>query len=397
MGSMNEEFDRFFDTRDDITSVSDSSCDCGEEIDCDCGIVNSLPGGLGYEVWTDGPVSINERRSKFLKWMGLIEEKMTVEDPAVTSCDELEMETDRITECSGAVLGSFGSDDLSLSRRFSTSCRSNEDGESVYGTMEESFACRIRNLDDGTEFVVDEMGHDGVLRRLRQVGSGRLLTVEEFERSLGISPFVQRFMQKGIDDSFDSDVVRKQAKRRWLRRISAAACIVDRQLTSRSMNCYVDYPYWRPRAKPVKVRSYKKRSKELTALYMLQDIPAHKGSILTMKFSLDGEYLASGGEDGIVRVWQVVETERYDGFDVLDTDPSYTYLKINKFSEAVPFNVNSEKKGELNSPRKTSVIFPQKVFHILEKPIHEFYGHCGEVLDLSWSKNKVSGFVWIMS
>ncbi|KAK4761519.1 hypothetical protein SAY87_029403 [Trapa incisa] len=33
------------------------------------------------------------------------------------------------------------------------------------------------------------------------------------------------------------------------------------------------------------------------------------------------------------------------------------------------------------------VLLPSKVWHLLEKPIHEFVGHSGEVLDLSWSKN----------
>lgn len=388
MGSMSEEVDRFFDTREDISCVSDSSSDCPEDADGDYRVIDSLPGSIGYDVWISNQMSIRERRDKFLRWMGLSEEKTTTEDTGITSCDELEVETDRITQCSGAVLGSSSTDDVLSLSQSSMSCSSNDARELVNGTQEESFTFRIRNLDDGTEFVVDELGQDGMPRRLRKVGSDRLLTVEEFDKSLGMSPLVQRLMQKGVEDAFISDAASKQAKRRWLKRIGAAACFVDRQLEARSINCNGAYPYVAARVQAVKVRSYRKRSKELSSLYMLQNISAHEGSILTMKFSPDGQYLASAGEDGIVRVWQVTESERSAEFDILDNDPSYAYFKINDFSEVVPYNVNPEKNGKFKVSGKTCVIFPKKVFRLLEKPIHEFHGHFGEVLDLSWSKNK---------
>jgi hypothetical protein len=57
--------------------------------------------------------------------------------------------------------------------------------------------------------------------------------------------------------------------------------------------------------------------------------------------------------------------------------------------------VDREKKGKFKSMLTSDsacVIFPQKVFQISDKPIHEFFGHRGEVLDLSWSKDKVSSY-----
>ena len=51
-----------------------------------------------------------------------------------------------------------------------------------------------------------------------------------------------------------------------------------------------------------------KSSKDLTGLYMCHEIQAHEGSIWSIKFSADGQRLASAGEDSVVRVWQVVET-----------------------------------------------------------------------------------------
>ncbi|KAJ4950982.1 hypothetical protein NE237_027814 [Protea cynaroides] len=143
-----------------------------------------------------------------------------------------------------------------------------------------------------------------------------------------------------------------------------------------------------------RVRPYRKWSKELSALYIGQEIYAHKGSILTMKFSLDGQCLASAGEDEVVRVWQVIETERSNEDGILDIGPFprlYTSIPIILLSW-FPFLLI--KRNWVNSRflRKTSdsacVTLPPKVFRLSEKPLHEFRGHNVEVLDLSWSKDK---------
>lgn len=393
MRSVDEEEDQYFDSREDIASVSDSNSDSPENSDSECGHVDALPASVGYEVWVEDPASVRERRNKFLKWIGLSEEEMVEEDPAITSCDELEVETDRTTEHSGAVLGSSSFDDGFSSSQSSTSCWSTDARELLDGAFEENLVCRIRNLDDGTEFIVDELGQDGMLPRLRVAGSDCLLIVQEFERSLGLSPFVQRMMQRDVGNPSNLEVAGKRVNKGWLRRIGAVACIVDGQVEASSRNCIPSNSVAGTRPQTVNVRSYRKRSKEFSALYLRQDMYAHEGAILTMKFSPDGQYLASAGEDGVVRVWQVMEPERMDEFDILGTDPPHAYFKINCRGELVPLHVDREKKGKLKNMRKTSasscVIFPKRFFQILEKPVHDFHGHCGAVLDLSWSKYKV--------
>ncbi|XP_022757572.1 WD repeat-containing protein 44-like isoform X2 [Durio zibethinus] len=393
MGSLSEEEDQFFDTREDIISVSDSGSDCPENSDFEYAPpINSVPANFGFEVWIKNLSSIRERRDKFLKWMGLSVDQTVREGPSNICCDEIEVETDRIMEKSGAVLGSSSFDDGFSSSQSSMSCWSSDARELLDGALDDNFVCRIKNLDDGTEFIVDELSQDGMFRSLREVGSNHLLTIDEFERKLGLYPLVQQAMRREVKEVSSLGPERKRGKRGWLRRLGAVACIVNRQVDATHMISNDCYPYAETRIQMVRVRSYKKRLKEFSALYMGQDIQAHEGSILTMKFSPDGQYLASAGEDGIVRVWQVVESERSGNSDIHDVNPSYFYFTVNNFSELVPLHADKDKKGKSNSVKKSSdstcVIFPQKVFRILDKPIHEFRGHCGEVLDLSWSKNK---------
>ncbi|KAJ6729614.1 hypothetical protein OIU85_020516 [Salix viminalis] len=386
MEFLSEEEDQFFDTREDCPSVSDSGSESPDNLDSDFGAIGSLPGSIDYEVWIKNPGCIHERRIKFLKWMGLDVDHEGKGDPGYTSSNEVEVETDRIMEHSDAVLRSRSLDDGPSSSQSSMSSWSNDAQELLDGAMEENLVFRIGNLDNGTEFIPDELRLDDKSGRVRGVGSNRLPNVAEFERSRS-SHLARQVMRREVEDVPNLGLARKQVKMGWLRRLGAVACIVDRQVESGGDG---SYPVSGARNQIVRVKSYQKRSKEFSALYMRQDIPAHEGSILTMKFSPDGQYLASAGEDGVVRVWQVMEKERSDEFGTLDIHSSHAHFTINDLSVA-PLKVDTEKKGQFKSMRTSDpacVIFPQRVFQISDKPIHEFFGHCGDVLDLSWSKDR---------
>ncbi|OVA14741.1 WD40 repeat [Macleaya cordata] len=399
MGSCNseeEEEDRFFDTREDITSISDSGSDCPEKFDLYSSPIleNWVLGGSRYEVWIENPGSVNERRHKFLKWMGLGLDQTKKEDSDDLFGDKFSIDTDRITENGGAVLRNADFEGGFLSSRSSMSYWSNDSRDlSTERALEENFVCRIRNLDDGTEYIVDELGQDGMLSSLREVGSDRLVSFEEFQSILGLSPSVPQIMQRDADEKLTTPVeTRKRVKKSWLRRFCFLARILVKRKRGAKLKPNDSDSSSGAKVRRVRVRPFKKRSKEISALYMGQEIHAHDGSILTMKFSPEGQYLASAGEDGIVRVWQVIESERSIECEIPDIDPSCVYLRVNHFSELAPLFAAKEKLSIFKGLRKTSesacVVFPPSVIRISEKPLHEFHGHNSEILDLSWSKNK---------
>ena len=93
--------------------------------------------------------------------------------------------------------------------------------------------------------------------------------------------------------------------------------------------------------------------------YHKQD-PGSGGPIWTVEFSKDGKYLATGGKDRILRVWAVLATpedRKAFGEDENASTPQ------------------GDPQQHLSAP----------VFH--SKPLREFSGHTGDILDLSWSKN----------
>ncbi|KTW29685.1 hypothetical protein T552_00893 [Pneumocystis carinii B80] len=94
-------------------------------------------------------------------------------------------------------------------------------------------------------------------------------------------------------------------------------------------------------------------------------IPSHKpGAIWVMKFSKDGKYLATGGQDMILRVWMVIGAN-----GTLDNK------KKNQKPKTISIDEDYSAYKELPAP----VFFPD--------PVHEYVGHKLDVLDLSWSKN----------
>nr|CAB3463241.1 unnamed protein product [Digitaria exilis] len=140
----------------------------------------------------------------------------------------------------------------------------------------------------------------------------------------------------------------------------------------------------------LKVHQYGKSSKELTGLYMCQEIVAHEGSIWSIKFSADGRRLASAGEDSVVRVWQVVETSAPPSSLAMDGKsgplaPLPPAMADGSSSSIPALSKKSTTKAKSAVPEQ--VVIPDKVFALAEQPVCVLEGHKDDVLDLTWSKS----------
>lgn len=290
--------------------------------------------------------------------------------------------------------------------------------------------CMIKNLDNGKEFVVKEVREDGTWEKIKELGTGRQLTMEEFssEMCVGTSPIVQELMRRqnvedgnkeGLDLNADgsfSSASKSKKRGSWLKSIKNVASSVtgykerrssDERDTSsekggrRSSSATddsQDVSFHGP--EKVRVRQYGKSVKELTAMYKSQEIQAHNGSIWAIKFSLDGKYLASAGEDCVIHVWQVVESERKGDFLFDKSEDGNFNLLLLANGSPEPSSVSPNLEGHFEKKRRgrssvsrksvslEQILVPETVFALLEKPICSFQGHLDDVLDLSWSKSQ---------
>ncbi|BGP66361.1 hypothetical protein NBRC10512v2_007769 [Rhodotorula toruloides] len=131
-----------------------------------------------------------------------------------------------------------------------------------------------------------------------------------------------------------------------------------------------------------------------------------KNAIWTIKFSEDGKYLATGGVDGVVRVWEVLSTPEAreaalnsqtsptaDSSAATPGAPDSPTITRSGGAPATPTSTTAapglrSKKSKSNLAQTQLPKTPVCVLPVFApKPIREFKGHDADVLDLSWSKN----------
>ena len=252
---------------------------------------------------------------------------------------------------------------------------------------------RIKDLDTGKEFVVDaETSGDTGVRSLVQLDTGEELTMAEFEKNIGLQSPLMREMNKREDsigkgaapkliDSSDDEgaavrEIRGKTKKKWfqkgLKTLKSKALHAGDALAETFMpkenkvesaagqaqtsSLPQEEEFWHPGGKvgnQVKVNVHRKIYKEFTDLRITQEIGAHKGAVWSMKFSEDGMYLASAGQDEIIRIWEVKEDE----------------------------TSNPDTTKETSDKDKKRAFFK-------EKPYRIYGGHKADILDLCWSKTQ---------
>ncbi|KZV44902.1 hypothetical protein F511_17881 [Dorcoceras hygrometricum] len=336
---------RFFDAVEHITSEPDFVSD-----------INNWE----YDVWINTPQSVRDRRMKFIRWMGLysidVGEENFVAEYDSPKGGAFKGDMDRILGNSGAVLRtSVMMDELSSSQSSISSW----------------------NIDD---LELSQGAHLGEFRSA------------EVEKVSQLSPPVHQLVQRDTEGHGNTPRMMNNLRNWWLCKFRSINCLMNANMKEDNVESNSFCQGQGSRFQRVKVRHCRRRLKELSALFMRQDIPAHEGSILTMKFSRDGQYLASAGKDKLVKVWRVVEEERFDTRDMPDVDPSCVCFSVNDLSELRPLMLEKDKISKTKTQRTPDlacIVFPPKIFRLQEAPLHVFQGHSGEILDLSWSKNNL--------
>ncbi|XP_065876023.1 uncharacterized WD repeat-containing protein C3H5.08c-like [Euphorbia lathyris] len=275
-----------------------------------------------FEIWLSKPQSVKERRQNFLSQMGLA--------PLLCKSDQI-IGLDRISDCDGVVSNS------------STLCTYGEEGNLVCCDREMNSKANSMIDDTEVEDHIDKPIVDCEIMYSQSVQSQFECDHTDAEAC--------KFFNEG-----------KHKMKSWWKfflpnRKHHASEVSKSDLRAIKSN-------------RMKVKQNKKRCKEFTGVYMGQEFKAHTGFISSVKFSLDGQYLATGGEDGVVRIWHVtsanVSHEKFASEGNLkERKPSFSRKKIS------------------HAP----AIIPEKIFQIDESPIHEFHGHASDILDLAWSNS----------
>lgn len=290
---------------------------------------------FGYEIWVNEPLSVKERKERFLRGMGLVDASSEVssqEEILSCSTSSLSLELERIRDSSGAVSNDCILPAEQVPEKLAASGRE--------GTSE---TCSEDKADANFQGRVCELSYSDQELRNREA--------------------------EALEELQDTDMSKKKKKNWWKHFVNSMKRGGGKFRSKLNVGA--------SKTRRINVRQNKKRWMEFSALYLGQEIRAHKGLIWTMKFSPNGQYLASGGEDGVIRVWRVMSLNA----------SSICFTARDSAASKVKHDISSSQKKPSN---QSFIVLPNKIFTIEESPLQEFYGHSSDVMDLAWSSSDVS-------
>lgn len=271
-----------------------------------------------YDIWLREPRSVDERRKDFLFKMGGFQCPISVK---MEEADGIE----RVNELSGGI------DDSLLSERRKSNSEAN---------------CSV---DYSSRDWLDDMSLDMEEVMVERLASDEQCEMMQFEGS--------------VRENLRISKTKKNVMSWWrsfsqkLKKSHAPDVSKDSKLV------------------PMSVEQNRKRFMECSAVYAGQVLKAHDGLIWTMKFSPDGQFLASGGEDGLICIWRLTMV-----------DASH---KAEECSYGT-HDMEDKSSSRHNKSNHASIVIPDKILHIEEEPLQRLKGHRGDVLDLAWSNSNVN-------
>ncbi|KAL5207379.1 hypothetical protein ABZP36_031814 [Zizania latifolia] len=250
------EDDVFFDACDDIRSPTVASLSVG------CSIGEA---GCGYELWASEPISVKERRHRFLEAMGFVESVST-----------------------GAALDQWHGE-------ITTDCSSHDLEERISSTSD---------VDNGRRCIAHQSQHNDLTGDIleEEVGSDKTSTSNEPEVVLRFSRLVRKFFRNGFGRSRARGSTNVASSSKQYNRDRIFTQFVQQRYSSRTHE-----------QKGVKNKLGKGRNRSLAVIpkkvFSISETPVHEfhghtSDVLDMAWS-KSDFLLTSSKDNTIRMWKV--------------------------------------------------------------------------------------------